>query len=621
MSTQQALNFLHQVPPFSSLNDKVLVTIAGAMDVVYFALGSELEITQAQSEKQNGYLYFVIKGHVAEYDAEQRQRAVYGHNTFFGDAILLQKESFLRYEVIEESILYRLPQSTFLALLAQPKMEGYFVDDILTKLNRLQSQRQAEASSDALMGVVSDAPWQNLVVASAEASIRDCVEQMHQQQTDACVIEQQDEEPGIVTSIDLLNALALKEYPLDDAVGAIANRPLVTVHQFDYLFNALLKMTKYRVNRLVVRSDEGLVGVLHQKELMSVFANQSGLAVVKIQQAQSVTDLKVVIDEIDRLVIHLNNRGVKTHYIAKLVNELHRKLIQKVFELLSADMPEIQQGCLLVMGSEGRAEQVIRTDQDNAFILPDSVQKQPAPRGHNSLGVLMQQFSQALIDLGFPVCPGHIMVSNPEWCLTLSEFKQQLRDWLNHPTADSLMKVSILFDAEAILGEANLLTELKQTLFKWVAANQHFLPHFAKPVLMFDAPINFFGHWVKDKPSGQAQIDIKKTGIFPIVHGVRCLALKHGIVKTNTHWRIKALMDMGVLDETFGFELGEVLNFMNTLRLEAMIVQLNCEKTPDNLIKVTHLSSLQQDLLKEGFKVVGRFKQRIDRQFKVSAVL
>ncbi|PLA73631.1 nucleotidyltransferase [Hydrogenovibrio sp. SC-1] len=615
MSTQQALNFLHQVSPFSSLNDKVLATIADAMDVVYFALGSQLEITQSQSEKQNGYLYFVIKGHVAEYDAEQQQRAVYGHNTFFGEATLLQKESFLRYEVIEEAILYRLPQSVFIALLEQPNIEGYFVDDILTKLNRLQSQRQAEASSDALMGIVSDAPWQNLVVVSAEQSIRDCVEQMHKQQTDASVIEQPDNEPGIVTSIDLLNALALNEHQLDDAVGPIANRPLVTVHQLDYLFNALLKMTKYRVNRLVVRSDEELIGVLHQKELMSVFANQSGLAVVKIQQAQTVADLRAVVDEIDRLVIHLNNRGVKTHYIAKLVNELHRKLIQKVFELLTIDRPEVQQGCLMVMGSEGRAEQVIRTDQDNAFILPDSVQKHPG------LGVFMQQFSQALIDLGFPRCPGNIMVSNPEWCLTLSEFKQQLRDWLNHPTADTLMKVSILFDAEAILGDANLLAELKQTLFKWVAANQHFLPHFAKPVLMFDTPINFFGHWVKEKPSGQAQIDLKKTGIFPIVHGVRCLALKHGITKTNTHWRIKALMDMGVLDETFGFELGEVLNFMNTLRLEAMIVQLNCEKTPDNLIQVTQLSSLQQDLLKDGFKVVSRFKQRIDHQFKVSAVL
>lgn len=615
MSTQQALSFLQQVPPFSSLDDSVLTSIAGVLDVVYFALGSQLELTQLESEKQNAYLYFVIKGHVAEYDSEQHQSAVYGHNTFFGDAVLLNKEPFLRYEVIEEAILYRLPQANFLALLQQPDIAGFFIDDILTKLNRLQAQRQAEASSDALMGVVSDAPWQNLVMVSAEESIRRSVEQMHQQQTDACVVQQSDETLGIVTSIDLLQALALKGYELDDAVGPLASRPLVTVHQYDYLFNALLKMTKFRLNRLVVRSDEEPVGILHQKELMSVFANQSGLAVVKIQQAQTVSELKPVIDEIDQLVIHLNNRGVKTHYIAKLVNELHRKLLQKLFELLTGDMPEFQQGCLLVMGSEGRAEQVIRTDQDNAFIVPDSMQNQPG------LAELMQQFTQTLLDLGFPACPGNIMVSNPEWCLTLSDFKQQLGDWLTSPTADSLMKISILMDAEAVTGSAKLLAELKQTLFNWVASNQHFLPHFAKPVLMFDAPVNFFGHWVKDKPTGQTNIDIKKVGIFPIVHGVRCLAVKHGLSQTNTHWRIKALMDRGVFDKTFGFELGEVLNFMNTLRLESMIQQINCEKIPDNLIQVTRLSSLQQDLLKEGFKVVDRLKQRVDHQLKVSAVM
>jgi len=615
MSYQQALNFLHQVTPFSSLDDQSLLQIAQALDAVYFALGTQLEITQTESSKQNAYLYFVIKGHIAEYDADQRQRAVYGHNTFFGDAILLKKERFLRYEVLEEAILYRLPQAVFLAFIQQPEIEGYFVDDIVTKLNRLQAQVQAEASSDALMGGVTDAPWQTLVEVSSETTIRSCVEQMNAQQTDACVVHFETETPGIVTAIDLLNALALSAQDVESPVGVLANCPLITVHQFDYLFNALLKMTKYRLNRLVVRSDDGLVGILHQKGLMNVFANQSGLAVIKIEQAQTVSDLQAVVKEIDRLVIHLNNRGVKTHYIAKLVNELHRKLIQKVFELLAVEQPELHQGCLLVMGSEGRAEQVIRTDQDNAFIWPDSIPKPPG------LGVFMYNFSQTLIALGFPPCPGNIMVSNSQWCLNLSDFKQQLRDWLNQPTPERLMKVSILFDAEAVVGEVSLLQALKQTLFNWVDANQHFLPHFAKPVLMFDAPVNFLGHWVKDKPSGQAKIDIKKTGIFPIVQGVRCLALKYGITKTNTHWRIKALMDKKVLDETFGFELGEVLNYMNTLRLEAMIVQLNCEKTPDNFIQVTQLSSLQQHLLKEGFKVVARFKQLIDHQFKVSSVL
>ncbi len=228
--------------------------------------------------------------------------------------------------------------------------------------------------------MVEDAPRQALIEVSETETIQACVRQMQALKTDACVVVFQDEaERGIVTSIDLLNGLALNEYAVTDAVGPLATRPVMTVHQFDYLFNALLKMTKYRINRLVVRSDDAMLGILHQKDLMGMFANQSGLVVLSIQQAESFDELKGVADRIDHLVVNLNNRGVKTHYIAKLVNELHRKMLERVFEFLSPS-EALQKGCLLVMGSEGRAEQVIRTDQDNAFILPDTVEISPAWR-------------------------------------------------------------------------------------------------------------------------------------------------------------------------------------------------------------------------------------------------
>jgi CBS domain-containing protein len=428
------------------------------------------------------------------------------------------------------------------------------------------------------------------------------------------VVFQDEAERGIVTSIDLLNGLALNEYAVTDAVGPLATRPVMTVHQFDYLFNALLKMTKYRINRLVVRSDDAMLGILHQKDLMGMFANQSGLVVLSIQQAESFEELKGVADRIDHLVVNLNNRGVKTHYIAKLVNELHRKMLERVFEFLSP--PEaLQKGCLLVMGSEGRAEQVIRTDQDNAFILPDTVEISPG------LAAFMQTFSARLIELGFPPCPGKIMVSNPVWTRPLSDFKQQLRDWMTAPSGDAFMNLSIFFDAEAVLGDEQLLLDAKRTMMSWVDSNRHFLPHFAKSVLQFDTPIGFFGKLVTDKHSKEPKIDLKKGGIFPIVHGVRCLALEHGILKTNTHWRIKALMDMGVLTEHFGIELGETLNFLNTLRLESMVEQMQLEQAPDNLIRVSGLTQLQQDLLKDAFNVVNQFKKLIEQHYKLHAVM
>jgi CBS domain-containing protein len=278
MSVQQQLNFLKQVEPFSALNESTLLSLAEALDVVYFPLGERLELSSGEAANENAFLYFVIKGHVAEFDENQRQVAVYGSHTYFGESFLLKRAAYRRYDVIEEAIVYRLPQEAFLEVMQQPEIEGFFIDDITAKLNRMHAQIQAESSSESLMGVVEDAPRQALIEVSETETIQACVRQMQALKTDACVVVFQDEaERGIVTSIDLLNGLALNEYAVTDAVGPLATRPVMTVHQFDYLFNALLKMTKYRINRLVVRSDDAMLGILHQKDLMGMFANQSGL--------------------------------------------------------------------------------------------------------------------------------------------------------------------------------------------------------------------------------------------------------------------------------------------------------------------------------------------------------
>ncbi|MDX1795916.1 MAG: putative nucleotidyltransferase substrate binding domain-containing protein [Hydrogenovibrio sp.] len=613
--------FLQQLAPFSTLPEARLQAVAESMDVVYFPLGSKIEIDPESTLKESSALYFVIKGKIAEYDADGRQRALYAHHTFFGESVLLKREPALTYVVKEEAIVYRLTASVFLELIEIPQIANYFSDDITFKLDQFHKNLQIASSSEALMGVVEDAPQHALVQVAAQTSIQACVQQMVAENVDAAVVvfdETGDDRYGIVTSTDLLRKLAIEGNPLTSAVGEIAVRPVITVHQLDYLFNALLKMTRYHINRLVVRNDEGPVGILHQKDLMSLFATQSGLAVFNIQQASTLDELKAVIEQVDELIISLNHRGVKTHYIAKLVTEIHRKVFQKVFESLLPSS-ELQQGCLIVMGSEGRAEQVMRTDQDNALILP--VLNAEAPSLADSVTDFTRRFTASLVELGFPECPGEIMVSNPVWTKPYDAFIAQLKEWMNRGDEQSFMHLSIFFDAEAVLGDASLLRDAKQRLVNWAQDYPQFLRHLAKPVLQFDTPISFFGQLVSEKDSKQPMLDIKKGGIFPIVHGVRCLALEKNIEQTNTHWRIKVLMDQGFFSEAFGHELGETLNFFNTLRLESMIEQKKLGQPMTNKIDLTQLSSIQQDLLKDGLSVVNRFKKMLTYHFKLESLL
>lgn len=610
MSILEQTRFLQAVHPFDRLDQAWLEEAATALDVVYFAQEDPIPLDASE----HAFLYIVMKGRVSECqdDEGSGQCAIYGTNAQFGASTLLDQKAKLNYHAIEETLVYRLPNRVFQKLLKHnPDFEAFYFNDITEKLSRFHQQLQIESSSEAMMDAVKIAPLHALVEVSCQTSIKTCVEKMENHKTDACLVKD-GEQLGVITSSDLLRGLAIHGFDLSSPIADMVSYPVISIHQNDYLFNALLKMTRYGVDRLMVRDKQGFIGVLHQKELMSLFANQSGLVMLTLERAESFDDLKKVTQQIDDLVAGLSNKGVKTHYIAKLVNELHRKLQAKLWQVLDPDQA-FNEATFIVMGSEGRSEQVVRTDQDNAVVFAETLDAQ-------ALAQFCQSYSVKLIELGFPPCPGEIMVSNPAWRLSQSAFEKQIVTWFENPSLESFMNLAILFDAQAVQGDSARLDRIKQVLQHQVNKRQMFLPQFARSVLQFETPIGLFGRLITQKDQGHS-IDLKKGGIFPIVHGVRCLALELGIEKTNTHWRIRELINRNVFDEAFGVELGETLNFLNTLRLQAMLEKKLLGNPMDNSIETDHLNHFQQDLLKDAFGVVNKFKKFIEQHFKMDALL
>jgi len=616
MAMTQQREFLAQIPPFDHLENALLNELADSMNVVYLPHKTVVKFEQFLDKR---FLYILIKGKVAEIQ-EGDITSRYSVRGFFGDTdILADKERAAFYEVQEEAIAYKLPAKLFLKAFEQNQdFAHFFNSSIVEKLNRIHEAVQSATSTEVMMDTVCSAPLQAYISLDKEYTLHHAAKLMVENRTDACVVEFEDSEIGIVTSTDILKLLAKNEPNLASlTLGKLANKPVQTVHEFDYLFNALLKMTRFQIDRLVVRGDKGYRGFLHQKDLMGLFANQSGLVLLKVDQAQNVADLVVLGEQIDGLIANLNRKGIKTHYIAKLVNELHRKMIYK---LVSFILPThlLDKVCIFVMGSEGRSEQVIRTDQDNALIYSDELTTNEL----NELEIFASRFIETLQEMGFPPCPGNIMLSNKDWRMSQSNFKLTVLDWFATPSEENFMHAAILFDAEAVFGQTEWLMQLKNTLQKEKERYSNFLRHFAVPVLRFKTPIGFLGGLVADSEAGQEVIDIKKGGIFSIVHGVRCYALEADISKTNTHWRIKALMDAGIFDKEFGIELGETLNFLNTLRLESMLQQLaEGVEIPNNKIRLSELSHMQQGLLKQSFGVVDTFKKRINHHFALDGLL
>lgn len=620
MAITQQRDFLKQIPPFNRLEASLLFELADSMDVVY--LPDKTTITFAKDTQQN-VLYILIKGRVAEVH-NQEVISRYSVRGFFGDAQILEKSKHdSHFEVQEEAIAYKLPAGLFLfAYEHSAEFAEFFNLSIVDKLNRIHEAVQSATSTEVMMDTVCSAPIQNLVQVDEHASVLATTQAMTQGKSDACLVNFADGSKGIVTSTDILKFVASgqsEKLNQSGVLNALASKPVSSVHEYDYLFNALLKMTRFQIDRLAVRSDSGYVGFLHQKDLMSLFANQSGLVLIKVDKAKQVEDLIKIGPQIDQLIQNLHLKGIKTHYIAKLVNELHRKMIHKLVQFL---LPESLQDkvCIFVMGSEGRSEQVIRTDQDNALIYDDNLTELE----QSLLEEFAHTFIEVLQKMGFPPCPGDIMLSNLQWRLSQTAFITKIKEWFTNPSEENFMYAAILYDAESVYGQQAWLNNVKQVLQEEKQYYANFLRHFAVSVLRFKTPVGFFGGLLADadSESGHELLDIKKGGIFSIVHGVRCYALEASISQTNTHWRIKALMDQGVFSKEFGVELGETLNFLNTLRLESMLQQITDGiEVPDNKIRLSELSHMQQDLLKQSFAVVDDFKKRITHHFALHGMM
>jgi CBS domain-containing protein len=268
------------------------------------------------------------------------------------------------------------------------------------------------------------------------------------------------------------------------------------------------------------------------------------------------------------------------------------------------------------MGSEGRGEQLLKTDQDNGLIVRDDAALDQA-----TVAAACERFSAALRDFGYPDCPGGIMVSRPAWRHSQREFAATVRQWLLRPDPAGLMALAIFIDAHAVAGDASMLAAVRAEVNGLVAANDALLGRFAAAIDSFPSEIG--GWWNRLLLIGEQDthtIDLKKAAIFPIVHGVRSLALRDHVPATGTAARLDALVAAGRLSVEVASDLIDSLHFLMALKLKAGLAELDIGRAVSGGVSTQRLSSLERDLLKDAFAAVKRFKALVRHQFHLDSV-
>ena len=595
--------------PFDGLDADEQRLVRDAVDIAYFREGE----TILEPGIEPSHLFVVIKGHVSQID-DGEVVATYGPHDCFDGRSLVAGCASSRFVAAEEVLAYELAKATVNALISRNATFGALLfSDLSHKLGAL-AQRHGEREMHALTGSrVAEAFLRPALVVDGGTDIVAVATLMQAQRTSS-VLVRDGARLGIFTNTGLQRAV-LDGRPLDAlAVRELATFKLVSVSPEAPLFDALALMIQHQVHRLVVAQGDQISGLLEQLDLLSFLSNHSYLITVQLVQAQDLDALGAQAAKIARFVALLYRGGTKVGQIGKLVQALNAKLFERTWQLV-APPGLLADSCLFVMGSEGRGEQLLKTDQDNGLILRDNASSSEA-----EVAEACRRFSAALRDFGYPDCPGGIMVSNPAWRRTASDFTSVVRNWLLRPDPQGLMALAIFIDAHPVAGDVSLLGEVRAEVDRLIAADDALLGRFAAAIDSF--PDESGGWWNRLLLIGEQDkqtLDLKKGGIFPIVHGVRSLALSEHVQATGTQARIAALVAAGRLPSDFATDLADSLHFLMGLKLKAGLAELDTVGTVSGGVRSDRLSSLERDLLKDALAVVKRFKAIVRNQFHLDA--
>ncbi len=595
--------------PFDCLDADDQQLVRDAVDIAYFREGETLlDVGAAPS-----HLFVVIKGHVSQFDADEVVASYGPHDCFDGRSLVAGRASS-RFVAAEEVLAYELAKSAVNTLISRNATFGALLfSDLSNKLGAL-AQRHSEREMHALTtSRVAQAFLRPAHLVDGGIDIVGVATLMRAQRTSS-VLVRDGERLGIFTNTGLQRAILdgrpLAALPVRD----LATFDLISIAPDAPLFDALTLMIQHQVHRLVVTEGDRIDGLLEQLDLLSFLSNHSYLITVQIVQARDLSALRAQAENITRFVALLYRGGTRIGQIGKLVQALNTKLFERTWQLV-APAELLANSCLFVMGSEGRGEQLLKTDQDNGLILRDGAAVSEA-----DVAQACQRFSAALRDFGYPDCPGGIMVSNPAWRRSASDFSRTVRGWLLEPDPGSLMALAIFIDAHAVAGDASLLAGVRAEVDRLVAADDALLGRFAAAIDSF--PDESGGWWNRLLLIGEHDkhtLDLKKAGIFPIVHGVRSLALREHLAATSTSARLDALVTMGRLQAAFAADLTHSLQWLMGLKLQAGLAEFDTAGRVSGAVRTDRLNSLERNLLKDALAVVKRFKALVRNQFHLEA--
>lgn len=611
---------LGRFPPFDEMDVGHVRAFVEASRQAYFAPGEALVRPEDGPASE---LFFIRRGAVVGKrglsDVAGGAFEYVAGDLFPVSAVLAQRATSTAYLATEDTFVLRLPAERMQALAQLSPVFGDFLNRrVLRFLELSRAALQAAYASRVLAEQSMETPLERLcrhepVSCAPDTPLRQALENMHRLRIGSMLVVDEGQRPvGILTRYDVLDRVALAGVSLDVPMSSVMGAPVHTLESDRSAQEAALLMSAKGIRHVPVTRQGRLVGIVSERDLYALQRMSLNQVSERIHQASDTAALQTAAREIREFARHLLGQGVQAQQLTQLISHLNDLLTARLAALKAGEHGlDLQRFCWIALGSEGRGEQTIATDQDNALILSDDV-------GHGERDALLamaQDINQALDACGYPLCRGNIMAGNPECCLTLSQWQHRFVQWIEQGAPKDLLNASIYFDFRALAGQGALATSLRAFVTQHASANPRFARQLAVNGLMQAPPLNWRGQIDTTSVDGFDTMDLKLQGTAILVDVARLYALANGIAATSTRERFESTGPrLGVPAHEHqawvaGFE------FLQMLRLRAQLDGTSVGDNP-NRIAVGSLNDIDRRILRETLRVVRSLQQRVQLDYQ-----
>jgi len=599
MAVLDPVAFLRATPPFDRLPEDAFDGAARSLEVVFYPKGARLA---SRGAKPLEHLYVIRKGAV-RLEREGTTLQVLEEGEIFGFTSLITGRATLDVVVEDELLAYRIPKAVFDRLQSIAPFAGHFAiglgDRLRSSLDRGEVATFQADLSMPLGQLVRPPQW-----VDGAATVQDAARIMRDEGVSSVLVRS--DPPGIATDTDFRNNVLAAGLPASTPVVEVCSRPLRPLRDDTPIYAAWQYVLEHGgVSHVPVAKGDAVIGVVTIIDLLKQTA-QGPVAVMKrVERLAGREALPGYASKVAGMSSALLAGGLDPFVIAGFVARLNDTLITRILRWAEKDLgPPPVPYAWIAFGSEGRMEQTILSDQDNALVYAEET-----PEARRYFDALAERAVGDLIQAGFPRCPGDCMAT--KWHGSLEWWRGQFREWVDDPQPQSLLQAAIFFDYRPVHGELSL-EPLDRELARAGRAAK-FLTALAKAALEFRPPPGL----LLRLRGASSKVDIKAHGVTPVVALARTYALEVGSKSHATLDRLGDAVRAGLLGRDEFATLSEAYRFVVALRLREQIRMASAGKPLTNLVSFADLSSIERSRLREAFGAIASWQERAAYHFRI----